>query len=241
MPEPAALIVRPNFDKATGYAHYYIGEFLDYALDAGTLDVIDLEAEGATKQNVLEAIDRHDPRFCYMNGHGGPDTFTVQNKEVLMQTCSGDEVLIERVVLMFSCLTGQRLGPDMVQKGVKSYIGWTVSFSWIAQDEPEVDRYASGFFEAVNVMARMLVNGGSASMAMDASMEVWNRWIDYWAASDDDYASLVVQHMVHDRDNQILLGEGGATVAPPAISLMAVPYEAPLQAGIALLMLGLLG
>jgi len=241
MPEPAALLVRPDFDKPTSYSHYYMGEFLDYAMETGRLDIIDLEAEEATKQNIVNSINQYDPMFCYMNGHGGPDTYTAQNKEVVMQTCTGDEILIERVVLMFSCLTGQRLGPDMVQKGVKSYIGWTVSFSWIAQEKPETDKYAPGFFEAVNVMAEVLIAGGSASEAMDASMDVWNRWIDYWSQSDDDYASLVIQHMVNNRNNQILLGEGGATVAPPAIPLMAVPYESPIQAGIALLLYGFIG
>lgn len=233
-----ALFARPNFDRATGYGHYYMNIAAEYA--ARNMRVIDLDRSGATKSNIFAALNGEDPIFCYWNGHGNADTFTAQNKEVVMVTCSGDESLIGRVVLLLSCSCGIRLAPSAVSKGATTVFGWTVDFTWIAVGEPATDPYARGYFEAVNAISNALAYGKTTKEAMDLSLATWNQWIDYWAGSADPYASMVIQWMIHDRNGQKLFGSTSARIAvptPPPLEAGKMPLPLPLITGYTLSLL----
>ncbi len=219
--------VRPNFDRATEYAHYYMGFAAEYAAEIMT--VRDLAAVDATKSNILASLEADDPVFCYWNGHGNADTYSAQNKEVVMVTGEGDEVLIERVVLLLSCSCGINLAPSAVSKGATTIFAWVNDFTWIATSDPAQDIYAVGYFETVNVISNALVEGKTTGEAMSRSLASWNQWIDYWAASGDPYASLVIQWLIHDRDGQTLFGSTSATIT-----------VSPVMGGLGLLLLGLL-
>jgi len=218
MPRPGvALVLRPLFDKATEYGHYYMGIAAAYA--SRRMFVRSLGAADATRENFEASLESDDPIYCYLLGHGNPDTYTAQNQEVVMRTCSGNESLIGRVVLLLSCSCGVRIAPDAVNKGALAIFGWAVDFTWVAMADPEVDQYAKGFFEAVNAISNALVDGRTTREAMDASLTTWNRWIDRWSLSDDPYAPMVIQYMVNDRDGQRLFGDENiritTEIAPP--------------------------
>jgi len=233
MPIPGvALFARPNFDGATSYAHYYMDLVAQYA--SGNMRVIDLDASGATKANIFAALEGEDPIFCYWNGHGNADTFSAQNKEVVMVTCHGDESLIGRVLLLLSCSCGIRLAPSTVSKGATTVFGWVVDFTWIAVEDPVTDPYARGYFESVNAIANALVEGKTTGEAMNLSLASWNKWIDYWTRSVDPYASMVIQYMIHDRDGQKLFGSTSARIAeptPPTPVIAEIPISLPMITG----------
>ncbi len=238
MPIPGvALFVRPNFDGATSYAHYYMDLAAQYA--SRNMRVIDLDRSGATKANIFTALEGEDPVFCFWNGHGNADTFSAQNKEVVMMTCNGNDSLIGRVVLLLSCSCGIRLAPDAVNKGATTVFGWVVDFTWIAVEDPATDPYARGYFEAVNAISNALVEGKTTQEAMDLSLAKWDEWIDYWTSSVDPYASMVVQYLIHDRDGQKLFGSPSATIVeptptPPTPEIGGIPISIPAITGYAL-------
>ena len=230
-----ALFARPNFDRATGYAHYYMDIAAEYA--ARNMRVIDLDGSGATKSNIFSVLEEEDPVFCYFNGHGNEDTYSAQDKEVVMQTCHGDESLIGRVVLLLSCSCGIRLAPSAVSKGATAVFGWEVDFTWIAAEEPATDPYAVGYFETVNAISNALAYGKTTKEAMDLSLASWNKWIDYWTHSVDSYASMVIQYMIHDRDGQKLFGSTSARITTPTAPMPEagkIPMPLPLITGYAL-------
>lgn len=232
-----ALFVRPNFDGATSYAHYYMDLAAQYA--SGNMRVIDLDTNGATKVNIFEALEKEDPIFCYWNGHGNADTFSAQNKEIVMVTCHGDESLIGRVLLLLSCSCGIRLAPSAISKGATTVFGWVVDFTWVGVENPSTDPYAAGYFESVNAISNALVEGKTTGEAMNLSLASWNQWIDYWNRSVDPYASLVIQWLVHDRDGQTLFGSSSARITaptpmPPVPEIGKVPLSLPAITGYAL-------
>ena len=239
MPIPGvALFVRPNFDQATSYAHYYMDLAADYA--AQNMRVIDLDGGGATKSNIFASLDEEDPIFCYFNGHGNADTYSAQNKEVVMVTCSGDESLIGRVVLLLSCSCGIRLAPSAVSKGATTVFAWVVDFTWVAMQDAATDPYAQGYFESVNAICNALAYGKTTQEAMNLSLVAWNQWIDYWLGSADPYASMVVQYMIHDRDGQKLFGSTSARVTTPAPEppeVERIPLPLPMITGYSLSLL----
>jgi len=232
-----SLFVRPNFDKATGYANYYMDIAAEYA--ARNMRVIDLGGSGATKSNIFAALEEEDPIFCYWNGHGNADTFSAQDMEVVMQTCHGDESLIGRVLLLLSCSCGIRLAPSAVSKGAITVFGYTVDFTWVATEDPSTDPYAVGYFESVNAISNALVYGKTTKEAMDLSLAAWNQWIDYWSSSVDSYASMVIQYMIHDRDGQNLFGDASARITTPTPptpepGIKPLPLPLPMITGYAL-------
>lgn len=227
-----ALFARPNFDRATSYGNYFMGLAAGYA--SRNMRVIDLDTSGATKSKIFAALQEEDPIFCYFNGHGNADTYSAQNKEVVMVTCNGDESLIGRVVLLLSCSCGIRLCPSAVSKGATAVYGWVVDFTWIATEDPASDTYATGFFESVNAISNALADGKTTQEAMNLSLASWNQWIDYWTRSVDPYASQVIQWLIHDRDGQKLFGSPSARVstpAPPIPDVGAIPVPLPFMAG----------
>lgn len=233
MPIPGvALFARPNFDGATSYAHYYMDLAAQHA--SRNMRVIDLDARGATKANIFAALEGEDPIFCYFNGHGNADTFSAQNKEVVMVTCHGDESLIGRVVLLLSCSCGIRLAPSAVSKGATTVFGYVVDFTWLAVENPATDPYARGYFESVNAISNALVEGKTTQEAMDLSLATWNQWIDFWTRSVDPYASMVIQYLIHDRDGQKLFGSLSARIAepaPPTPEIAEIPVSLPMITG----------
>ena len=231
----SALVVRPKFDLATDYGNYYMG----LAVAQARMQVRDLSGPDATKLNIDAALNEVDPILCYWLGHGNVDTYTVQNQEVYMQVCSGDEKLSGRNVILLSCSCGVYLGPDMASKGALAVHAWVVDFTWVA-DGPPPDPKAQGFFEAVNELWFAHNEGQLPTVAHTRSLAVWDRWIDYWVVSDDPYASLVVQHLVHNRDGMRLFGVGDTPSTPPTTEIALPIWEMPLIAGQGLLLFALI-
>ena len=205
--------------------------------------VRNLGAGDATRENFEASLTSDDPIFCYLLGHGNADTYSAQNQEIVMRTCNGNESLIGRIVLLLSCSVGIRLGPDAVNKGALAVFAWAVDFTWVAMEDPPVDNYAKGFFEAVNAISDALVEGRTTGEAMSRSMAKWDTWIDFWLASDDAYASMVVQQMIHDRDGQRLFGDETVSVVAPGADIITpegMPLPLPLLTGQTLLLFSLL-
>ena len=183
-------------------------------------EIGDRVGASAVREDVLEDIAGRDPILFVGCGHGNEDVFTGQDFDIIWWTCDCKE-LAGRVVYLLSCETGVRLGPDMVKnKKAVCYIGYNKIFGWIQEviGDPLDDKYGRGFFEAVLELLYKLTDGRTTGEAQAASIDVWNKWIDYWSKSSDPYAPLVLQWMINDRDAQILIGDSGARVTPaPAI------------------------
>ncbi|GAH51024.1 unnamed protein product, partial [marine sediment metagenome] len=52
--ESVALFVRPNFDMATEYGYYYLGQAAVYA--SQNMSVVDLPGGDATRSNIFSAL-----------------------------------------------------------------------------------------------------------------------------------------------------------------------------------------
>jgi hypothetical protein len=228
----AATVTRPDFDQATYCGALALAHAVDYMRARG-FSVDDLFDGDATRYLVLESLRRSDPILFVGCGHGDSGTFTGQNREFIFWTCDCREVA-GRVIYLLSCLTANVLGPDMVRKGARCYIGYRVEFTWVQErvQDPLADRYGRAFFEPVLELIYRLADGRTAADAFRASVDRWNYWIDYWTRSGDVAAPLMVAFLLHDRDGQVLLGDGSATVTAPAPA--PAPAVPPLLAPLAL-------
>ena len=66
------------------------------------------------------------------------------------------------------------------------------------------------------MISNSLVDGYTTGEAFNRSIEVWDKWIDYWAGSIDEYASMVIQYLIEDRDGMRLFGDSTTRIATPS-------------------------
>ena len=211
---PTVLFARSDFDLPTRYGSFWLSKSVELARRLGWF-VIDLYKDEATKENILNAIETYNPDFFHPMGHGSASIFTAQNKEVVFQACINDDVLSGRISYFLSCLVGRELGPSIIRKGGKAFLGWQVEFTWVVESpyDPATDPYAKAFEDMVNSMAAVILRGGSMREAYNAGIATANKWIDYWSRQDDIRAPEIIKWLIHDKEGLVLLGE--ETIRPP--------------------------
>jgi len=210
--EMYVTVTRPDFEPATLLGSMALQHGIEYCQSRDFI-VDDLSGNNAVRTKVLESLEKQDSIWFFGVGHGNKDIFSGQWLNYIFWTCNCKE-LRGRVVYLLSCITGKKLGPDMVDKGAASYIGYedTFVFAYSAVQDPLIDPYGKSFFEPVLEIIYRLADGYTTREAYNASMAKWNYWIDYWTRSDDPYAPMILLLLIHDRDVQILLGSEEARV-----------------------------
>jgi len=232
------VATRPNHDLPTSYCHYWHGLVLREARRLG-LTVHDLPSESAKRAEFEEVVRAADPLFFLGEGHGVPTKFTGQDLDVLMEACVNDDLMAGRVAYLLSCSTGAELGPSCVEKGCLAFLGYNHLFGFlvIAPYDPATDPYARSFQLASNSIPLTLIRGGTTGRARLNAVVEFNRQIDLWVRSENPFAPLVIQWLVHDRDVLVLYGSEYIRVATPIARAPAIGL--PLLAGLALTALGI--
>jgi len=211
--EMYATVTRPDFEHAVALGSMALQHGIEYCQSKDFI-MDDLPGNNAVRTKVLESLAKQDSIFFFGVGHGRADLFTGQNLNHIFWVCNCKE-LRGRVVYLLSCITGARLGPDMVnEKGATSFLGYKEVFVWVqsAFQDPLNDPYGKAFFEPVLEIIYRLADGYTTREAYNASMAKWNYWIDYWTKSEDENAPIVLQLLIHDRDVQVLIGSEEARI-----------------------------
>jgi len=233
MPKPnTAVLVLPMFEETVRYA----SEGVESAVsDVRGWDFVSLVGSLASKESFREAVGTADPSFIVGVGHGLPYEFTGDDKQVIMRV--GDDVsyLKGRVVYLLSCYTGQELGRYLVERGARSFIGYTHPFMFVVKgsSDPLSDAYGKYFFEPVNALLDTLLTGGSVGEAINRSRLVYNSLIDSLGASGWDYAPSLMAFLINDRDGLVGYGDMNATVGSGSIIRTSTTSQyAPLLASV---------
>lgn len=230
--EGVVLFLRPEFDLATRYGHFWLSQLIPYATERGW-EVVDLEGDSVTPDGFLAALASSAPILIHGCSHGNATTFTGQNAVPLLVACLNDDLMSERFVYLLSCITGKELGPSMVDKGCRGYLGYTEEFTWCVDESyaVEEDPYAMPFGDCSNAVARALLDGRSVVDAHAVGVDNFNAEIERWSTVDDPAAGAVVQWLLHDRDCFIVLGMGAPV--PPIAAVSPMPFiEGPVTVGL---------
>ncbi|GAI46090.1 unnamed protein product, partial [marine sediment metagenome] len=206
--------IRPNVCTSCDVGYAALEYTLQEAIRKG-YDITDLGSALATREDLERVIAEKAPLFLNGFGHGNVDVFTGQNTIPVITKGVNEGILTGMITYLLSCLTGVTLGPAIIAAGGWSYIGYTISWTWMDENgagDPFQDRYAEGFFDGSNTIPNAVLNGFTALESRQAGYNKYTEWIDYWATSDDPYASSCIQWLVHDRDNCILLGDPEARI-----------------------------
>ena len=219
MPRPGVIAVtRPDFDLATHYGSAWFSLVIDAARRRG-FTVVDLHRGAATRVEVERALASMDPELFTGVGHGSASVFTGHLLDPIFRACVNDGQLRDRVVYLLSCLTGRRLGPSMVRKGCRAYVGYREVYGFVIdlryRDRPLEDPYARAFMEQSNAIPLTLIDGGTVGEAVQRSISVAGRWIRYWERQGTRVGMLVAMWLRHNIGALTLLGDESARIAAP--------------------------
>jgi len=180
--------------------------------------VRDLTGTAAVRENVLKELPAD---MFYGVGHGYNDAFLGWRNTDIFTTCDCKE-LAGSLVYLLSCLTANELGKDIIKKGGRAYIGYTVEFTIVVEDfnacesDPYSEKYCKWFFIPVRELLERIADGETMDYAQSYSITKWSEAIDYWTANPENnpYAGMVVYYLQWDRDHQVLYGDPNARLAP---------------------------
>jgi hypothetical protein len=218
--ENVHLITRPSWgDVATDYGYLWYQSVVDDMLKLG-IDVVDMVKELDRKDPVHEATIEKDPSYWTGIGHGNADVYTGQRTEVLFRTCNGDEILADRITYLLSCMTAQRLGQDIIDKGGRAYLGYWVSYTFVVDGRMEADNVDKCFKDTSNVISKTVAKGrngtiGSAQLACKGLAKLWIAFCEiYGSASQIKWLNHNYFTITDSQEPQQLKGDSEARVSP---------------------------
>jgi len=188
----SALFVRPNWaDTIVNRRFRYLMDYLFwvgnsivcYALETGLL-FQDLIKDDATRSNVETKLKEDDPIFFFHASHGGENEITGQNMSNLIccpGTClcsqANHTVLSGRIVYTLSCLSAKELGPEVINAGGISYIGYELPLQICVYEGYDMD----GAFEDIWVGgAKALIEDKNTGEVYNWLKKRYQYWISYW-------------------------------------------------------------
>jgi hypothetical protein len=219
-----ALILRANYEEATRILSAYMQLVVNEANSRG-LNVIDLDGYSATKTNFFDNIQLYDPLLVICAGHGNENGFYSQNDENVLTACTNDQIMSGREGIFNSCSVGVVLGPSMVTKGARWFVGWRADYLFMYDPEtsdPLQDIYARPFMECIIQPALTRLRTNNLNVIYNETKNLFNSKISEWWNSNDPLAQDMITLLIHDRDNYMVTGESESVPAALASNMVPV-------------------
>lgn len=143
-------------------------------------------------------------------GHGNYTTYTGHMGNHILEVGHYDPTEVNRKSIHFlSCETAGQLGPDTVDKGARSYMGYSENF-WLQWDDPKtpaVDEFRL-FAQCDSTYDIFMAHGATPKQAYDATIAMFN-----WAITQVP-GTVAAGYLTYDRDHCRLIGDENAKVVP---------------------------
>ena len=175
-------------------------------------------------------VSKYHTLYVRRNGKAcwsGNSTFTAQNEAVILDAGKYNPREVRgKVVKLLSCLTAQKLGPDIIANGAACYMGYSEDYTWIMDADlastPWSDEMAAKALMPVIDGLNALLDGKTVGEAFQIELNGYSRN----AVTEDD--ELLKSCLEFNRDNAVLLGNPEARVrARPRIFLPVPPPPLP--------------
>ncbi|MEA3255102.1 MAG: hypothetical protein U9Q22_04655 [Candidatus Altiarchaeota archaeon] len=167
------IIIRTNHDIQTSYLFKWSNAIIE---EAEVRDFIVNKIEGGdiTERNLRGRVKKRQPSLIFFNGHGSKNSLINNQKKEFINLDSAD-VFKGTIAYTRACECLVELGPEAVEKGCRSFIGYKKKF-WIARQHkwecnPLLDPVAKPILEGSNVIMRELLKGKSVDEAVKKSHE----------------------------------------------------------------------
>ena len=187
---------RPDYEQATHWGQYWIGQATQYARDLG-VTVHDLYGAEDNKKNFNSTVQVSN--YIFGVGHGNSLVFTGQNSEYLINaSSSADKKLVNGKHGSFlSC----QFGKASIWLGMKSFHGYTVDFTFTTSNYP--NGYAALFFEPHIEYDKEILAGATCRQAWLQSDYIWRVKL----AESNNYPEYVQRYLLEDYEGRHFRGD----------------------------------
>jgi len=173
------LVTRPEHDDTTTYLSYYAKLIIKYAKEKN-IPVKDFGPGSVRKIVVCKFIEKQNPRFLFLNGHGKEDCIEGEKGEILIKEGENEELLKNKITYARSCFVASSLGKKCLSFGKGTcFIGYEFPFQfWFDETRiatPLKDKVAALYLEPSNELIKYLLKGNFTKTAFDKSRELMVR------------------------------------------------------------------
>lgn len=206
------LDVEANFEFATYYGFAFrVNKYVRPHFNNQGADVIPLYTTKAVRSEFQKECDATDIGFVSGFGHGSEHVFTGHEYDTLWeQNGYNPREASGRIIHLLSCLTAQRLGPDLISKGAKAYFGYYEPFFFYTQDPPPSDPLqdvvADPFFECDSLIDRRISEGCRAQSVYEEVLRHFDARIEEWTEHEPE----VARRLLWDRNALCFIGDPNA-------------------------------
>jgi hypothetical protein len=183
---PTIVVVRPNYDSATGFTSKWAEEIVEYARQKG-IRVIDLYGNAASPEKFEEALRKAKPKMVVHYGHAREDALLGQYGRPLLTL---DNLhLVERVLFyIVGCHSGKRLTQAILDAGGIGASAFSDRFIFNPFNE---DPYR----ESVNSGVKALIEGKTFREACQVQQQTFMKWIRQATQQDLDFMERSVEEI----------------------------------------------
>jgi len=201
---PTILIVSAPFDTPTTYGYHWLKRFSRYAAKQGHraifLSTVNLET-------LRDALDKYDPRFVILNGHGGSKGLEIDDRVILGVVDYDPELgkkiyrqnpewMSGRLVYLFTCNAMKKLGFRLIDYGAVAVAGFGDSFIFLSEESasPNRDKLAEPFFISLLQLPLHLSSGKSFGYATNATRKAFRYYLEKAEAEDQEESAKFLNH-----------------------------------------------
>lgn len=179
------LITRPTHDSTTRYCHYWSEPVIKRAKEKA-FRVLDIADDKATKDIFESYLQKQEPQFLFLNGHGTQTAVFGHNDRPILDASNLSIIPEDSIIYVRSCDIGNKLGED-IAKHVSAFIGYRKAFGFYRMNNymknPLADPLAKFSFEPSNLVSTTLLKGKTAGEAHRRSREAMRRNLQYLVSS----------------------------------------------------------
>jgi hypothetical protein len=189
-----------NYEEATFYGYNFrVKKYVYPYFLQKNLNVLILFENDATREKFAPYCLLPDVEYISAFGHGNVNLITGQDHDILWKVGSYDpKEAKDKIIHLMSCLTAEKLGQDLVDKGARAYFGYHEEFTFLhssSVQDPLQDPYADVFFQCDSQVDRLIADGMPAAKVYSNTQELYSQKIDAFLATESDVAKCLLHDL----------------------------------------------
>ncbi len=211
------LVSNAHHDNETEYLTSWFDKVVEVVGKRHDTKIVELRKEQANKKNLIEAIEKENPQFVILNGHGSSEAICGFEYDVLIKCNDNESVLSGKIAHSMACSAANMLGPQCVALGTKCFIGYKKDFELWSMHKPNKeeqlkDQMAGLFLNPAYEVIIALVEGSTTGEAYRRSQNIYKENILALITSKNTHHNTVVAGSLNKNfQSQVCLGDQAAS------------------------------
>lgn len=171
----SVLFCEDTTDNLTNMAAQYRKKHVHKAFKNAGFNVVVLE--GAEDVRTKFAEKAKSRRIVYISGvgHGSPTVYTGHLGSQILKVGNYDGAEVkDKVIHLLSCQTAKQLGPDMINKKAKAYMGYFENFTFVFDNPNTPTNEIELFWKSDSTFDIMMAKGHTVQSAHNATIAAFN-------------------------------------------------------------------